>query len=270
MSSRSLDILGYFVPNTILSEIFTKLLLLDDVCRLDTAMCDKNRRRLFLECVGSESCVWQGDENRYFSSAMISWLYTRSIKIRHLKCKCNRNKTDAAMKVGRCWSYLQWLSIKGHIVDDGVIEIAASCPNLQSIELIGCSITDRSIIRLSECCPHLHSLNLSFCDGITDTSIIRVAERIPNLNKLTLATCRKITDKSIIKVAEHCPSLYSLSLQQCFLVTDMGIIRVAEGCPNLRHLNLANCMRISDTSIVRLAEGCANLSNLNTCFVCGS
>jgi hypothetical protein len=236
--ARSYNILGYFVPNEILSGMFTELLSLDDICRLDTAMCNKKRRPLFLEIVGS--CVWQGDKNRELSSFAISWLYNRSIKIRHLKFK--RSETDIAMKVSRFGSSLHQLSISDpNIVDESIIEIVANCLNLQSIELLDCSITDKSIIRLAECCPDLHSIFVSFCANITDTSIIRLAEKCTKLQILDLSGCINITDASIVKLAERCPMLHSLDLSLCPHVTDAGIIRLSEGCPKIKRLRLYRC-----------------------------
>jgi hypothetical protein len=198
MSLRS-DVLGYFVPQIMLSQIFSELLLLPDICQFDTAMCNKNRRLSYLECIESESCVWLGDKDRDLSFDMISWLYTRSIKIRHLKC--NRISDDKAIKVYGLGNSLHWLSIRDtHMIDESFIKIIEGCPNLESIELLVCSITDLSIIMLADCCPSLRSIDLTRCYDITDASIVRLAERCPNLESLTLSGCDQMTDRSITKV----------------------------------------------------------------------
>jgi hypothetical protein len=268
MSSR-LDVLGYFVPTIILSEIFSQLLSLEDICRFDLALCNNLIRPIYMKCIGSESCIWLGDRRRNFNSNVISWLYTRSIKVRHLMCK--KITDDAAVKIGSFGSCLHWLSISDiNMKRKNVITIIDGCPNLQSFELFGSrNTTDDVIIRLAENCPHLHSLCLGYCHYITDGSIVRLAEIHPNLNSLSLAACIYITNTSIVSIADRCPNLHTLNLQGCTNITDVSVIRIAEACPDLRSLNVSSlCPRtsnenINDISVIRLAESCPKLNSLD-------
>jgi hypothetical protein len=121
MSSKS-EVLGYFIPATILSELFSELLSLEDVCRFDTAICNKKKRPLFLECVSSESCLFLGDSDQDLSCNAISWLKNRSIGIKHLKC--SHITDDVAVKICSIGSCLHWLSIRdGNMTDKNMIKI---------------------------------------------------------------------------------------------------------------------------------------------------
>jgi hypothetical protein len=104
------DILGLFVTNGILSEIFSQLLSLQDICQFDSAMCNKNRRNVFLEFIRSEYCIFLGNKDRNFSSNAISWLHTLSIKIRHLNCDLITDEISS--KIGDMGSCLYWISLK--------------------------------------------------------------------------------------------------------------------------------------------------------------
>jgi hypothetical protein len=219
--SLKADILGYFMPNAILSQIFSELLSLEDVSRFDLAICNKKKRFLFLQYLRSESCIFRGDKVNNFPSEAISWLKIRSIKIRHLKCF--RINYDIAVNIGSFGSSLHWLSLddKG-TTDEIFIEIVEGCSNLRSLELLGCrNITDKSIIRVAENCPNLHSLVLWGNDNITDRSIIRLAEGC-SLQTLALSWCRKITIIGIEKLAEEC-NFHGLNLSRCNKFTDIGI-----------------------------------------------
>ncbi len=113
------DILDFFVPNAILSEIFSQLLSLEDICQFDSAMCNKNRRNVFLEFITSEYCILLGNRDRIFGFNLITWLHTRSIKIRHLKCE--KITDDISSKIGDMGSCLLWLSLKdGHFKQENV------------------------------------------------------------------------------------------------------------------------------------------------------
>lgn len=103
------DVLGHFVPNTILCQIFSQFLSLKDVCRFDTAMRNKYRRLIFLECISSEFCIWLGDKDRDLGSRAIFWLKNRSVKVRHLKC--SQITDDIAEVISGFGSCLHWLSI---------------------------------------------------------------------------------------------------------------------------------------------------------------
>lgn len=261
MSSK-IDVLGYFIIDALLPEIFSVLLSLKDICRFDTALCNKKKRLLFLDCIRSESCIWLGDKDRDFNSTMISWLNTRSIKIRRLKC--TRISNTIAMKVGHIGSTLHWLSLKDrNMIDESLCKIIDGCPNLQSVELNECrNITDESIIRLIETCPHLNSLDLTCCYKTTDLSVVSLAYRCPDLYSLNLDRCNNITDSSIIELADKCANLNTLNLSRLY-VTDVSIIRIAEKCPHLHCLDVSNCFNITDTSMIRLAAGCPHLERLN-------
>jgi hypothetical protein len=203
--SRGLDVLNYFVPNSILSEIFCELLSLEDICRFDTAICNKERRLLFLDCVGSETCIWLGNINQELTSLAISWLHIRSIKIRHLRC--NHVTNDIASKISSFGSCLYWLKIRDTcMVDESLIRIVECCPNLESVKLSGChDITDKSISKLADKCPHLNSLDL-IGSWITDISVVRVAEKCLKLHTLDLGGSNDITDTSIVRYI--CTSMY--------------------------------------------------------------
>jgi hypothetical protein len=61
-------------------------LSLEETCQFDSAICNRDKRRDFLDCLKSESCIFQGSRNQEFCSDGISWLKNRSINIRQLKC----------------------------------------------------------------------------------------------------------------------------------------------------------------------------------------
>jgi hypothetical protein len=203
------NMLGYFLPDGILFYICSQLLLLDDVFRFDSAICNRKRRPSYLGLIGSESCVFMGHKDRVLNSFAVSWLQNRSIRIRHLKCL---PITDSiASKVGEIGNCLHWLSMGPDVTDAGVISVANGCPNLHTISLSGCpNVTDISVIKIAGTYPNLRSLDLTCCFTITNASIIKLAEGCPHLHSLHFDGCNEITDISIIRIAEVCPDLQSI------------------------------------------------------------
>jgi hypothetical protein len=219
-----------------------------------------------LERIGSESCIILADEDRDFDSAMIFWLKTRSIRIRHLKC--SRITDKLATEIGSFGSCLQSLVVSvgnGVISDLSIVRLVEGCPNLHKLDAgFGQNITDMSIIGKAEGYPrpHLHTLKLSDCYNITDISIGRVAKGCPNLRSLNLMRCDKITDMSILNLPEGCPNLHTLDLSYCN-ITDLSMLKLAEGFPHLQNLDLFCCNDITDMGITRFLENHQNLHSLN-------
>lgn len=115
MATKS-DVLGLFIPNSILGYIFASYLSLEDISRFDIAISNKKRRPMLLECIGLESCIWMGSKETELSSSMIPWLCNRSIKICNLIC--NQVYFDIAVKIFSIGSSISWLSIEDGAMDD--------------------------------------------------------------------------------------------------------------------------------------------------------
>jgi hypothetical protein len=266
MSPES-DVLNYFVPNAILSEIFSKLLALEDVCNFDSAICNKSRRPLFLKSI--RSSIFMGSKEHNLSSHAILWINYRSIDIENLKCE--KVSYEVAVEISRFGSSLNWLSIKdGYLTDRNMAQIVEGCPNLHTVEILHCwNLTGVSVFRIVVGCDDLQTLALNIFKDVSDVNMFSFFKRCPNLRSLDLthkkgswpsSTERSMinTDKIVIQVAENCPNLENLNLKSSWEITDIGIVGLAEGCPNLQTLNLSAC-DITDMSIISLADLCPNL-----------
>jgi hypothetical protein len=250
-----------FVPDVILFQIFSGLLSLKDVCRFDSAICNRRNRSLFLGVIGS--CVFLGDKDQNFSSRGISWLKYRSIRIRQLRC--SQITDNLARKIAEFGSSLYWISINGHdrgLSDTGIIRLAEGCPRLHSLDVGACGITDIGLIRISEMCPDLHELNVAGCEKLTDASIIRLVSGCPNLCDLDLSFCLGLTDSGVVTLSKGLPNMTSLKIGTNNF-TDVSVIALAEYCHDLQILHIGYCPDITDDGIITLTEGCPKIRNLD-------
>ena len=103
------DILNCFVPNEILCQIFSKFLSIQEISQFDIAMCNRAKRPIYLECIGSKECLWLGDKETASHPHRITWISKRKINIAQLKC-CGANDS-MAINFDRFGSSLQWLSL---------------------------------------------------------------------------------------------------------------------------------------------------------------
>mmetsp|Transcript_25376 Transcript_25376/g.24277 ORF Transcript_25376/g.24277 Transcript_25376/m.24277 type:complete len:301 (-) Transcript_25376:4-906(-) len=218
-----------------------------------------------------------GDKERDYCPQTISWMSSRSINIRHLKC--SRFTDDIAVKIAEFGSSLHWLMITSGIMDPtggkryaflkpkvhrewpvitdiGMVKMLEGRPNLRTLDmslLPDTNITDESIVRLAECCPYLQDLNMSHSRKITDSGLLRLAEKkkrwcevqkmnivfYSNLQSLNMEMCEGITAAGVLGIVEGCPNLHSLSLRfRGSILNDESVIKIAESCPQLRLLDL--------------------------------
>jgi hypothetical protein len=192
-------------------SIFAEHLSVEDISRLDIAICNKLKRQAFLALIQSEKFILKGGKQQ--KRGFISWLSVRCIHIRQLDCD-------------RLISEHEFIKI-------------ANCGNsLHKIKLSNRNINDMSIIKIAENCPNLKTLNLTKIDRVTDRSILKIAEKCLLLEEMILSGCYLITDSSIIRIAENCPNLRDIQLSGCRNVTDSSILRIHEKCSNLEKLIL--------------------------------
>jgi len=253
------NILNSFVPKEILCQIFCVYLTIEDISSLDVAICDIKKRQNFMLHIGSMTCIWSGDKEENFNDIKISWLRSRNMKIRDLRC--DLVTFDMALKIAGFGVYLEWLRIDNRGLSNmSMIKIVEDCPNLKHIGMSSENITDLSINRIADCCRHTKSLIVPMCYNITYSSMIRIAERCPNMEVFDLSDCEDITDIGMVRIAECC-NIHLLEMRAS-RITDISAIRIAEFSPNIEILNILRSRDITDASIMRIAECCPNLRQI--------
>mmetsp|Transcript_25130 Transcript_25130/g.24061 ORF Transcript_25130/g.24061 Transcript_25130/m.24061 type:complete len:279 (-) Transcript_25130:419-1255(-) len=252
-------ILNNFVPKEILRQIFCEYLTVEDISSLDVAICETKKRQNFVLFIGSMACIWSGNMEENFNDKKISWLRSRNMKIRDLRC--DSVTFDVALKIAGFGVYLEWLHIDNRDLSDmSVIKIVEDCPNLKHIGMSSGNITDLSMNRIADCCRHTKSLIVPMCYNITYSSMIRIAERCPNMEVFDLSDCEDITDIGMVRIAECC-NIHLLEMRAS-RITDISAIRIAEFSPNIEILNILRSRDITDASIMRIAECCPNLRQI--------
>jgi hypothetical protein len=145
-----------------------------------------------------------------------------------------------------------------HITHVAVLAIAKYCPNLRAINFTGSNnvARDGAIVTLAASCSQLQSLNLESCDGIQDTDILEVAKSCTLLTSLSLGYS-DISDESLKAVARSCTQLTKLSLRGCQGVKNDGIEAVAHSCTLLKWLDISYCSQLTDDGVKAVAEACS-------------
>lgn len=165
------------------------------------------------------------------------------------------------------------------VTDLGILIMAESCSNLESIRFGGFSrITDAGCRAVLHSCLKLHTFELSNTRQITDLSFHDLSATPLGLECVSLASCGLISDCSIKHLA-FCTNLKSLNLKGCKSVgddsmkslatlsklkvlalngtdtSDQGLAVLGTGIAALSCLSLRGCHRLTDDGIASLLVG---------------
>lgn len=127
------------------------------------------------------------------------------------------------------------------IGDEGLVEVAKQCLQLQELVLIGVSVTHSSLATIGSNCRKLE--RLAFCGSDT------------------------VGDAEIACIAAKCEALKKLCIKNC-PITDVGIESLAQGCPNLVKIKVRKCRGVSGQVVELLKERRGSLVfNLDACGI---
>ena len=111
---------------------------------------------------------------------------------------------------------------------------------------ITCSteITDDNLGQFVGHYPNLQALNLAGCSRITDVGLALLL-RCTNLQTLYLAGCTNIRDAGLAHLS-HCTNLQTLYIAGCINITNVGLAHLP---PSITVLNLTGCTGLTEVEI---------------------
>lgn len=200
-------------------------------------------------------------------------------QLNHLKIVNADQLTNSSLQmIAKYCINLKSISLSGDycdITDDGMLQLACSCQELESLSLsienrsprsnsnAIAHISDAALSTLACKCRNLSELRLGCYSHVSDAGFIAVAESCLKLIKLSihnkLGEATRISDATIITFAECCKSLQEVSLSNFPNLTDVALIQLAENCKHLTRLELMSAPQITDKSIVEFANNCKKL-----------
>jgi F-box/leucine-rich repeat protein 2/20 len=144
------------------------------------------------------------------------------------------------------------------------LSIAAKCPELCEVELVGCKGVSTSVLcTFAARCSALRRVDLTngSTTAVVDAGVVKLTTGCVELRDVSLANCLALTDASVKSIAAHCPQLNTLSLARCHLITDGALEALAEGCRKLSVLDLSlpsglPHQNVTDAGVAALALGC--------------
>ena len=284
------------LPHGIITELLTEWIDFRDVVMLDSAFCQKSNRREWLQCLDSDSIVFNVDFSKIgnpqqASLLMMMWIISKRVRVSSYSLispmaffgDTLSNITTFLNWSGKHMKELDIAWYHGELLLSILVEVAQSCTKLQELLFCGCELNEKCLNGVLCCCTT--STGLTFdecnCDAVggdnniesmdincpaikkfkmhnyaTDSIVVAFAKVFPNLREMKLTDGALITDAALVAVADHCPQLEKLSVHRVSAITDAGIAAVARNCNGLIGVKFLYCPNITDFSILALTQHC--------------
>jgi hypothetical protein len=234
--------------------------------QFDSAMSEKNGRGLLLEMMGSGDVWYEGskDADDFIKGDRFHWVSKRRLSLLSLsyngrvaRALALFTTSQMIVKVARRSRRLkalylaQWM---GSFPPEHMAEIAARCPDLETLDLSFSDINDALVIAAVSGMHKLKTVNLSGCSGITNASLMALSSHCPHIVKATFSSCNQITDEGLVSFSQGCSLIEDLNLSRVNRITDIGIKAIANGCKFIKSLDVSFCDLIIDESIKLFAQ----------------
>ncbi|XP_029023974.1 S-phase kinase-associated protein 2 [Betta splendens] len=156
--------------------------------------------------------------------------------------------------ISRCRS-LEHLSLEGLQLSDGVMGSLAMNPNLQQLNLCGCSGFSAPALAdmLRRCCS-IEQLNISWCEFSRDHMGSLINNLTSCVTHLNLSGYREnLTLADVKVVVERCPRIQTLDLSDSTLLMADSFPVLAQ-LQSLQHLSLSRCYHIHLAALTDVAK----------------
>ena len=233
-------------------EILSKWLYIKDVARLDSALCCKSVRQIFLKQLAQNHIVLSAKEHMCTYNAL-DWLILKSARVDTLVIfKFDGKMQSYVSQFGQFVKRVQlYIRRESNERDFAAITIAQHCLQLSSLYT---GQTFNQLILLFGCCRYLQHLS---CGNLTGSEILAVSKCCLQLQTLVLDMANSEEWENQLRCLTNCRDLRTL----CITNADLSghtedIILIANNCLHLRIVSLG---RIDCSALAAMVHSCPHM-----------
>lgn len=203
------------------NEWFISLLLnyldMTDIVAMDSALCNKSIRKMFLECIANDISSVSSQIQPYLTNDQsIEWCSNRNL---HFKCLeldfsdfSDRNTcpiTTNGMSL-LCMCCIDIIELKlnsgydridNHIGEYILIELGQRCSQLKKLSITSSRITDSDIAPLLSGNHDLEDISFFDCEHLSDACLAAFSDNYHKLRMINFRHMNKFTDRGITALA---------------------------------------------------------------------
>jgi len=280
------------IADDLLADIYTIWLHLDDVCRLDSAVCMNWLRHHFLRLVSTKVLRFLREEievvdgenicttnHRALGLPELNWISKRGIHLASLRMsslgQVDGDYGDKVCDVVSTLVYkdhlndLEMIDIKGCSFMDADDIASIITKNFKTIKIIDIrarrprdndGIPSGSMWRHIKRCSELAAFAPEGTESLEDLStIFKMCQKLRKLNLTRFDN--RLDNDDVNSVAENCGLLESFNIEDCTSVSDDAITLLARSCRFLSWVNLS-ATDITDVAVISLCDHCPNIRAL--------
>lgn len=284
---REKMILGVFqvlssLPTCLSCAVLCEWLAQKSICRLDTALCERSKRTVFLSLLQSDEYVGKIRISSRYKQEFI-WINRRSVKLSDLYLSADEISSVL------CEEYLQRFgpyvrSLQMGSPSNGALQlvVAQFCHNLAqlyvyssskfSLECLEVVKANSNLVELIMCCAlDVTSLSTTklpmlkyLCflqDEYNDPTFICLVKLSQQLVFLSLH-CSGITSDGLIQAAPFCTRL-QFFLSSDLLDIDYALQEMTQICKHIQHIDLSSCLSLTDAGIIAVAKNVHGLRSIH-------
>ena len=274
------------IPLVLQQEVLGSWLTIKDVAKMDSAICAKETRPMFLELLSKRDMVLNNSTiyKEVYGSSM-AWIVARkvSVTVCHLY-----NTVDPSL-------YIPFYSCTGKRIETLTItskeedvttftqmmsSVAFYCTNIKEISLKSCtSVRGLEILLYT---PQASLINI-FIDSCNLTEFVVEDLVLPSLQRLSITYSINITSNTFKQLLQAVPNLEILVafqfigwpsdvrfpnyLRKIYLkfsdITDAMLSSLVHSCPLLEVVDLGDCELLTDVSVIELVQHAKHISALS-------
>ena len=251
------------LPKYVLLPILIDWLTMNEVCLLDSSMCNRAERKVFMTWLGGEHSVTLSGKihEKYNGVQYWQWLSVRNIHVHHISLFFEYFERDFCGKVIRkpyCEELLNliWGSKHTQVISKVVTKEMALPKKVNSIKLSG--LTDKDMPRFNQLNPTwLLALTLIDFDISAPYNIRVVGDFVcvhcKSLQELTIHGCGDLPSRLLKNILESSSELVRLSLLERKLA--LQVHRSEEDFSKWT----VNCTKLKYLSMYQIGWGCEGL-----------
>lgn len=273
-----LDIIEY-----LLWDIYSVWLLLEDVCRLDSAICVKGLRPDFLRIISSDLLLFLREElsiramvevtelersHRVLGLAALNWIRKRGIHLASLRLPPT-NKIDIREQECIC-AHVASLFNSNSIVKLEMIDFRdctyLEYSNIPYLVIAECYSTVKSIdvtgIQLPFNVARCVGLEALATNGWFVATMVKIFEKCPKLRIFVRhETIFGLSNEIVQSIATHSHLIEHLDLGRCSTMTDGNIMTILGSCPLLQVFRIDES-NITDAAVLAIATMLPGLKSI--------
>ena len=277
-SGNIVDILN--LPLVLQRELFGSWLTIREVAKMDSAICSREARLIFLELLTMECLVLnnpRGNIAHHNLMSWMAWVVMRKVNITtsHLfRLVSPELFMPFFAHIGK---QLETLTIRSHCENDIVFSqmlscIASYCVNITELSLTWCSTLQglENILRSSK-----ESITKLYLDNCNLSELQNDDLQLLSLQFLSIFSCRNVMLPQLLRAAPNLEILSCYGLNSwpsdvlclytlCAIdITDAAFCSLVHSCPLLEAIQLSDCSLLTDVSVLELVQHAKHLSALS-------